>query len=105
MLLHCCTHTRPCSRGIQMLSLAQTPHPRWSTLLVYHGAAQPTTAGPFCIPSPSPAPPGSMMDQFHQGIFPTSREADTPREHCLIPAVRAWDGEKRWGAAKDIKKN
>lgn len=41
-----------------------------------------------------------MLDHFHQGIFPNSREANIPREHCLIPAVRAWDGEKRWGAAK-----
>lgn len=57
-----------------------------------------------CTPSPSPAPLGSMLDQFHQGIFPTSREANTPREHCLIPAVRACDGEKRWGAAKGIQK-
>lgn len=57
-----------------------------------------------CTPSPSPAPPGSMLDQFHQGIFPTSWEANTPLEHCLIPVVHAWDGEKRWGAAKDIQK-
>lgn len=57
-----------------------------------------------CTPSPPPASPGSTLDPFHQGIFPTRREADTLREHCLIPAVRAWDGEKCWGAAKDIQK-
>lgn len=57
-----------------------------------------------CTPSPPPAPLGSILDQFHHGIFPTGREANTPREHCHIPAVRAWVGEKRWGAAKDIQK-
>lgn len=47
LLSHCCTHKWHCFRGI---SLAQMPHPRWSTLLVYHGAAQPTTTGPLAPP-------------------------------------------------------
>lgn len=101
MLFHCWTHIWHSSRGAlpcldapsQMVNAAGLPccspsHHDWTP----------------CTPSPSPAPPHSRLDQFHQGIFPISREGNTPQEYCLIPVVRAWDGEKHWGAAKEIQK-
>lgn len=108
LLLHCCTHPRALRRG----GGSGCSPPSCTANL-----ASPPWPDPRC-PLASPSPTGQHIGLPSSGnirhqllrrkasAYPTAlrREADTPREHCFIPSVRAWDGEKRRGAANDIQK-